>query len=124
MNRGIAVFGLLALVTVARADYYLSREKTPKSVSLWVKDGSFFYDGNKLYELCKENGIPEFCRGYIMGVTDVVLNQNADHVCAPEHATVGQITDVVTKYLTDHPELRHKSGWSIVITALKQAFPC
>ena len=45
--------------------------------------------------------------------------------CVPEaRVALGQLTDVVIKYLRDHPEERHLHGAVLVITAVSDAFPC
>jgi hypothetical protein len=35
-----------------------------------------------------------------------------------------QTVDVVVNYLRDHPETRHLGGSELVVTALKEKFPC
>ena len=37
---------------------------------------------------------------------------------------IGQLGDIVTSFLRDHIEERHRTGASIVAPALSQAFPC
>ena len=44
-------------------------------------------------------------------------------ICIPPNAVVGQVVDVVKKYLTEHPEERHSAGSEIQL-ALSAAFPC
>jgi hypothetical protein len=86
-------------------------------------------DGNKLYNNCGSSR-PEanlFCRAYAAGIYDATLEQGYSGVkiCAADGATVGQMEDVVTQYLTSHPaERRHLSGASLVTQALAEAFPC
>ena len=45
-------------------------------------------------------------------------------LCVPETATSTQITDVITLYLNDFPELRHENANGLVYSALSNAFPC
>jgi hypothetical protein len=40
-----------------------------------------------------------------------------------DYLTVGQLTAVVEKYLTEHPEELHLKGWLLVFLALKESFP-
>jgi hypothetical protein len=41
----------------------------------------------------------------------------------PSNVEAGQIFDVVKNYLEKHPEKRHQSASSLVMMALKEAFP-
>jgi hypothetical protein len=90
-------------------------------------------EGNKLYEWSLEKkrlsaGSRETSTfkaglfgGYVMGVHDALENRD---FCSPAGGTRSQILDVVTKYLEAHPEIRHKSGFALIIEALKKEFPC
>jgi hypothetical protein len=94
-------------------------------------------NGNELFSDCSaenatySNGI---CMGYIVGVGDAVLDlqflglidARFSPICVPRKSgvTVGQMVDIVKKYLTDHPEFRHQGGGALVVQALRQAFPC
>ncbi|MFM5007340.1 MULTISPECIES: Rap1a/Tai family immunity protein [Aeromonas] len=59
--------------------------------------------------------------GYVIGVHDAF-----DDVlfCTPENVTKGQVKAVISKYLKANPEQWNKSADSIVIEALRGAFPC
>jgi hypothetical protein len=79
-------------------------------------------DGNKLHEYCEEQRSPNklFCGGFILGVLQV--GQNA--FCPPPGVTWEQGEDIAAKYLRDHPETRHLPADTLIITALKEKFPC
>ena len=86
-----------------------------------------FETGNKLYDECK--GSPGsfnsgFCAGFIVGIADLAAALKAIDFCPPQGMTVGQTVDTVKKFLTDHPESRHYSGYSEVIVALRLGYPC
>ena len=86
-----------------------------------------FESGNKLYDECKGSSAgfnTGFCYGYIVGVADVAAALKAIDFCPPKGMTVEQTVDTVKKFLTDHPESRHYSGYSEVIVALRLAYPC
>lgn len=94
-------------------------------------------DGNELYaELQTRNKITSgqaspivatdlvlanYAAGYVKGAVD---SANGGAFCVPSGILVGQITDVVFRYLDTHPEQRHQSAHLLVITALKEKFPC
>lgn len=102
-----------------------------------------FETGNSLLAQCSvEQSDPTYrqkymaCSGYVSGVYDMIELLNvAKHrnrtgsvegfqACVPDSATRGQLTDVVIKYLKDHPEQRHLAAATIVYVALKQGFGC
>lgn len=85
-----------------------------------------FVLGNKLWEVCSnESDIPSgLCTFYALGVIDRDAISDHPSFCMPSHVTVGQITDVVKKYLRDHPERRHYTAASVVGAAISVAFPC
>ncbi len=93
-------------------------------------------NGNELYDECKNDGPfwnQGVCHGYIIGITDAVLDfQDANvladtfqRVCMPtEGVTTGQIVEIAKKYLNNHPEERNYPGSANVVEALLLAFPC
>ncbi|MGK4476346.1 Rap1a/Tai family immunity protein [Aeromonas molluscorum] len=87
-----------------------------------------YLDGNMLYERCatKEEEQNYYvnvsdCRGYITGVADIL---DGISFCIPHQVTRGQNADIVTKYLNEHPEDRHKDAGPLTAYALALAFPC
>jgi hypothetical protein len=94
--------------------------------ALAQNDVSGFLTGNGLYQNCtSSNDLDKaICLGYVMGVTEGLQSRHT--TCVPKGAGVsgGQIMDVVTNYLRDHPEARHYAAFSEVELALKKAFPC
>src|SRR5436190_1415229 len=80
-----------------------------------------FQTGNELLQAC-EGTDRLLCRGSVMAIADV-LDYQMD-ACVPIRATVGQLVDVVVKYLREHPKDRHHAAAALIITALPEAFPC
>jgi hypothetical protein len=107
-------------------------------------------DGNQLLEQCniainvvdapnqvtpkQAEGL--YCVGLVRGIVDTVVFWQASDIvaknreprmrpCIPESgiATI-QGVRVVVKYLKDHPEMLHNDASFLVLTALKNAFPC
>lgn len=90
---------------------------------------AYMYDGNQLWENCHEgtNMGRGFCYGYIASVADsqkAFMAKGTYHFCTPSEATLGQLSDVVKKYLGNHPQDRHHPATFLVIQALMEAFPC
>jgi hypothetical protein len=48
----------------------------------------------------------------------------ANYFCNPVKSTHSQVTLVVKKYLSEHPEKLHLDADGLVLEALIEAFPC
>jgi hypothetical protein len=89
------------------------------------------YSGNDLLRDCSDrNDVSpfSFCLGYINGIRDGVVFASVGLGAKPsfeisEKAELGQLKDVVTKYLNEHPEDRHLHAAVLVESALVKAFP-
>ena len=57
--------------------------------------------------------------GYVLGV-----HETLPIFCIPAGVTNRQITEVVSKYLKDHPEKLHLNASDLVIDAIQTAWPC
>ena len=62
----------------------------------------------------------DFCAGYVGGVIDT------SHAlfCFPPDVTKRQIINVAIIYMRDHPEILQMFAPSLVIKAMRAAFPC
>lgn len=95
-----------------------------------------YVDGNELKRLCGDQAsvaLQSICVGYITGIADELLSlqpagffsDDWPPVCVPwKVIKIRQMTDVVKKYLADHPEKLHLVGSLLVNLALREAFPC
>ena len=95
---------------------------------------ALFYDGNQLSEWNKARKKAENSpareedyvdaaafRGFVIGTFNAF---QGTAICTEGRITVGQIQDVVSLYIDNHPELRTKSATELTYTALTSAFPC
>ena len=80
------------------------------------------YDGNLLHQACEGKSHTPLCDGYMLGIVDVLRKGRV--FCPPPDVTPRQFIDIGKGYLRDHPERRHYAAASLVISALKQKFPC
>lgn len=88
-------------------------------------------EGNGLLEACTSRAPLQgaMCIGYIRGVIDgenmmgTALN-NKPLVCLSEGVTLGQVQDVVVKYLKDNPTERNKPSAGLIGIAAATAWPC
>jgi hypothetical protein len=85
--------------------------------------------GNELREYCtgKDN---QACFGFILGTLDyndllqALSPPEGMRLCVPTGVTVGQLRDVVNKYMGQHPENAHHAATMTVINAVTTAWPC
>jgi hypothetical protein len=86
-----------------------------------------FITGNELYEFFRKGR--DSALTYVAGVTDTIdaikteVPERVDW-CVPKNAALHQYGDVVEKYLREHPQHRHFSASSLIMKALREAFPC
>jgi hypothetical protein len=92
-----------------------------------VREGALSVTGYVLLEDCRSprpSVRREFCLGYIEGITDALIVTGAIAYCVEDRVELGQMADVVAKHLTENPKDRNQLAASLVITALKNAWPC
>jgi hypothetical protein len=110
---------LLLLATPAWADVEVSATAPTNPIAV-----STLYSGQQLIEGCNQN--MTLCKGYISGVIDTTetytVNATQKHWCTSMQGTDAEISAVVIKYLTDHPDKLAQSAQSLVTTALTQAY--
>ena len=90
--------------------------------------------GNKLLEVCEDGEDQSlsthfqnnaYCAGYITGITDGLRYLDFENrFCLPKGVTHGQTQKVVVKYLRENPQRLHEHYVPIILSALKEAFPC
>jgi hypothetical protein len=62
-----------------------------------------------------------FAMGYVIGVHDSV---SGIVICTPDNVTKGQVRDFVKIYLQNNTSKLSNEASELVITALKQVWPC
>ena len=88
-----------------------------------------FMTGNTLYKLCSSATDVQqaTCVGYLVGGYDMfVMNAQRwkQSLCIPKDVSIGQVAEVVKKYLVVHPEERHFQAPVIVLLSLAEAWTC
>lgn len=89
------------------------------------------YSGNDLLRDCSDEKnvvSSSSCLGYINGVRDGVVLASVGLGAKPsfeisKNVELGQLKDVVVKYLNEHPEKRNLHAAVLVHSALAKAFP-
>ena len=91
-------------------------------------------DGNWVYGQCSRplgdvNYVrnASLCVRFMQGVFNALVNNpGRDVPCFPSNLTMGQLKNVVTRYVGDEdkPERRRQSATSVVESAFAEAFPC
>ena len=86
-----------------------------------------FMTGEELHQKCQEQ-IPLACVVYVLGVSDALqdaVSHNAPRlVCMGAEVEQEAVIQAVIGYLRDHPERRQARAAGLIITALREAFPC
>lgn len=100
-------------------------------LSAIVPVNASYESGSKLLGYCQsEQGRLPYIDGFLAGYTVAVhdygasVSASAPQFCVPKSATVGQVRDVVCKYLASHPAGRHSTGAPLVARAFSEAWPC
>jgi len=83
---------------------------------------AFSLTGNQLKQDADSPG--SYSKGYFDGYVLAVLEFTKDRLCIHERVEMGQILDVIKKYLSDHPEELYLSASDLVIRAIQKAWPC
>lgn len=83
-----------------------------------------FYRGNDLKRLCAgtshvQDGI---CMGYVAGIYDTLIASR--YICSFDGVTVGQLQEIVKKYINENPEKLHFPAQFLVGSALRNVFSC
>ena len=95
------------------------------ALALWPR-AALALTGNELLKRCEDNDAVQraFCVGYVIGVADMVEEGPSGLICVATGVSNGQLSDIVVKFLRDHPERRHYSANSLVGVALMETYPC
>jgi hypothetical protein len=87
--------------------------------------------GNELLDFCGTGPTTEtatvsagMCVGYVEGVYEALTDSGTQTVCPNNKVTVEQFADIVTKFLTEHPEIRDKHATVLIAVILEDNFPC
>jgi hypothetical protein len=57
-------------------------------------------------------------------INDQSPTDPSKHFCLPDEATLGQAVRVAVKWLEDHPARLHERAIDLVLSALRENFPC
>lgn len=82
-----------------------------------------FFTGNDLLQRMEHSNTfnQGIAHGYVVGIMDTMSGFT---ICPNAKLTVGQVHDIILKYLKDNPEHRHISADVIVETVMRNRFPC
>lgn len=119
------------------------------SFMLMFASTSHAMSGNELLELCVSSKTADetFCIGYIGGMREGVwvgvagtlsaqgkrfdsAGQMEDAIsemtryCLAPRSTTQQHVDTVIRFLQDNPDKRNQSARKLIVSALRQAYPC
>ncbi len=129
------------MMTISRATFFALLLSLSSGMSAQAPkkhrhaEAAIIWDGNRLFDLCLHfkndrmtGHLGPACLMYVTGVAQtLLLNDDGDQMASPcpgAGVTDEQITDVVIKWLEDHPGRRDAPAPYIIMVALNDAFPC
>ena len=97
--------------------------------SLSAGSTKFFYNGTKLYNLCRsDNPLDEaLCEGYILGVQDSIYSGHlSEHfsVCLPEGVEPDQIRLQLIRFIENNPDIMNFAAEGLVAKTLETSYAC
>ncbi|MFC3696412.1 Rap1a/Tai family immunity protein [Sphingobium xenophagum] len=84
---------------------------------------SFYINGQKLHEFCEKKTASDnaFCIGYVTAIADS-FEHGRSKDCIPDGVGSLIVRDVISKFLVDHPNLRHLPANTLARAALIEAY--
>jgi hypothetical protein len=108
--KAMALALIIALATPARAQYPLDDGKT-----------FLFYCSTQVHG----SECAAFVRGaWMMYLGVAPVSEFNGYICAPKEISVGQIADILLKYIKDRPAERHHPTVELLVQAMRQSYPC
>lgn len=97
--------------------------------SLLAGSTTFFYNGTKLYNLCRsEKPLDEaLCEGYILGVQDAIYSGHlSDHfsLCLEEGVEPDQMRLQLLRFIENNPDIMHFAAEGLVAKSLETSYAC
>jgi hypothetical protein len=89
-----------------------------------------FETGKSLLDMCTQTEViyETLCLGYISGVIDAYTDGNQSaykyHICLSEGTSRKKMSEIVKKYLLEHPEMNSYDAAPSVYIAAGIEFPC
>jgi hypothetical protein len=81
-----------------------------------------FINGNQLHADFNGSASDKaFALGYVSGVVD---SFDEELFCVPVKAELGQLRDIVRKFVASNPKERHRHAGALVVFSLATEFPC
>lgn len=89
------------------------------TTSSYAQNSGYYYDGNKLHGFCSGGDDLSLlqCNTYVAGALDTIPDN-----CIPVGTHLGAVTDVVTRYIVQHPEHRIYNAAAVVHYAISEVW--
>lgn len=79
-----------------------------------------FADGSKVLQFCESNETADamWCAGYISAAASAAQYESSSlKICLPSNVNIKRLTDMVVKFIKDHPEKRHFDAFALAVVA-------
>lgn len=93
-------------------------------------DVAGFLSASALYQKCSGSSVhgQEYCYAYLAAVSDAgrayQVWTNLRHLCLPAGTTQGELKDIFTDFLVQHPSRLRDQAASVIVVALQKKYPC
>jgi len=86
-----------------------------------------YMDGSRLHDMCGSQR--QVVSGYVAGAADALsmvdqLLKRKPTLCIPANLNTIDLSDLLCKYVNDHPEMRQYSSAALAVIAIQDVFPC
>ena len=99
--------------------------------TVYAQQVEFDNSANSILPSCRHAGsdrnVPAgalFSAGFCMGLIAGLNYMGRPEICSPPGVTNVQLTQVVIRYLDQHPERTHESFKTLALEAMTKAWPC
>tara|TARA_B100000900_G_scaffold383704_1_gene371885 strand:+ start:372 stop:686 length:315 start_codon:yes stop_codon:yes gene_type:complete len=89
----------------------------------------FFYNGTKLYNLCRSKNPRDeaICEGYIVGVQDSIYSGHLSHhfnLCLAEGVEPDQLRLQLINFIENNPDIMNFAAEGLVAKSLETSYAC
>lgn len=92
------------------------------TLQAYAESNKGFFSGKELNDFCNQS--KSLCIGYVTGIADYAAQKPNKTLCIQTGVTPEQLSEIVKKWMREHPENWHYSAVSLVEAAIAEAYGC